>query len=187
MHFLCLLSAFLASLLLNGLGIEVVREDVFIVPLGSETGYRIIPECSGVNSITALAVCGLFHGVLKFNAQKRNPASQKTPAMKNLPLCSFLLACGLQSFAQDVDALRDAIKQRDIPQIQALIAAGVDVNGKERSIHTTFTLNLDEFVKTSKISFMGCFRTRAALQKERQGAETRGCERSTDIPVRPNP
>ena len=71
MHFLCLLSAFLASLILNGLGIEVVREDVFIVPLGSETGYRIIPECSGVNSITALAVCALFHGVLNIKKPLR--------------------------------------------------------------------------------------------------------------------
>jgi len=71
MHYLCLLSAFFASLILNGLGIEVIRDGEFVAALNGEFHYQIIPECSGVNSIIALSVCALLHGVLNIKKPLR--------------------------------------------------------------------------------------------------------------------
>jgi len=69
MDFLCRFSAFCAALILNGLGMEVDYEDVFITPLGVESAWRIIPECSGVNSIKALAASSVLYAV--FNIKKK--------------------------------------------------------------------------------------------------------------------
>ena len=68
MDFLCRFSAFFAALILNGLGMEVDHEGIFIAPLGAESGYRVIPECSGVNSIKALAASSVLYAI--FNIKK---------------------------------------------------------------------------------------------------------------------
>ena len=68
MDFLCRFSAFCAALLLNGVGISVVHEGIFIAPLGAESVYAVIPECSGIHSIKALAATSILYGI--FNIKK---------------------------------------------------------------------------------------------------------------------
>jgi len=63
-----------------------------------------------------------------------------------LPL---LLFCGFKIFAQDIPALHVAIQQRDVPKIQALIAAGADVNEKAGEYgHTPLIATMYEFANT---------------------------------------
>jgi hypothetical protein len=45
MDFLSLLCAFFTAHILNGLGMEVAREGVFIASAGGEFRHEIIPEC----------------------------------------------------------------------------------------------------------------------------------------------
>jgi len=63
MDFLCRLSAFCAALILNGLGIAVDNEGIIIAPLGAESGYGVIPECSGINSVKALVASSMLYAV----------------------------------------------------------------------------------------------------------------------------
>ena len=86
MNFLSLLCAFFTAHILNGLGIRVVREGVFIASAGGEFQHKIIPECAGVNSISALALTTLLYGVL---------CVKNTPRIIFLVLCSVPVAFGV--------------------------------------------------------------------------------------------
>ena len=61
--FLCEFPAWLTARLLNGLGMEVVREGARLTHVHSEWGYEIIVECSGVRSVAVLALISLFYGM----------------------------------------------------------------------------------------------------------------------------
>ena len=61
--FLCEFPAWVTARLLNGLGMEVVREGARITHTHAEWGYEVIVECSGVRSVAVLAVIALFYGM----------------------------------------------------------------------------------------------------------------------------
>jgi len=60
---LCEVPAWLTARLLNGLGMEVVREGSRLFHTNAEWGYEIIVECSGVRSVAVLASIALFYGI----------------------------------------------------------------------------------------------------------------------------
>ena len=49
--------------LLNGLGMEVVREGARLTHTNAEWGYEIIVECSGIKSVAVLGFIALFYGL----------------------------------------------------------------------------------------------------------------------------
>ena len=60
---LCEFPAWLTVRLLNGLGMEVLREGSHILYKDAAWGYEIIVECSGVKSVAVLAFVSLFYGI----------------------------------------------------------------------------------------------------------------------------
>jgi len=98
-------------------------------------------------------------------------------------LCSFSLAFAMQSFAQDVEAFRDAIKNWDIPKIQTLVDAGVDVNAKHGDHNYTalmFTMEeyyrttgeIREGVRNARVKSLGYDSTEALKTLASKGVET---------------
>ena len=71
MDFLSLFCAFCTAHILNGFGIRVVREGVRIASADGGFCHEIISECSGVNSITALALTTVLHGILYVKNTRR--------------------------------------------------------------------------------------------------------------------
>ena len=61
---LCELPAFLTTSLLNGFGMEVVREGSYITHVDAQWGYEVIVECSGIRSVVVLAILAFLYGII---------------------------------------------------------------------------------------------------------------------------